>query len=183
MIGLAKVLQKPKVQTSGARDRSAQKKNDCGRIKQNKRKMMVTVVIFFLLIAATTSIYYFIIPRMELGLKTSYHQGSLNSIFVNTKISNAGTIDLRDVSVNVSVYHLKSNNKAANKIENISVLKHWSEQEIKINFVGNQYDSYIIVISIHFKSNTKTFTRTFSHITNEEFMSQSFEDRIFEIGG
>lgn len=162
---------------------TARRKSNQERPRQGRKKMLIVAVVLVLLIATTASIYYFIVPRVELNLKISCYQGSLNSIYVNTKISNAGTIDLRDASVNISVYHLKSNNEVANKIENISILKHWSEREIKINFAGNQYDSYTITISIYFRSNTKIFSKTFSHTTNGEYMSQSFEDTVSEICG
>lgn len=178
-----KTPSKPRTRHPNADGVAVQRKSNQERPRQGRKKMMIVAVVLVLLIATTASIYYFIVPRVELNLKTSYYQGSLNSIYVNTKISNVGTIDLRDVSVNISVYHLKSNNEVASKIENVSILKHWSEREIKINFIGNQYDNYMITISVYFRSNTKIFSKTFSHTTNEEYMSQSFEDMVSELGG
>jgi hypothetical protein len=138
-----------------------------------KRKKIFAVVILLIIMGGV--IFYAFIPRVELKVNTDFVQ-TPSGIFVVCEASNTGSVLVEDVNVSFNVYN------ATDELMNgtafsVNVLKRSDYAEEYVHFFGDQYESYIIHITVYFKAQGRKYQKILSHSAGE-YMRMSFEDSI-----
>jgi hypothetical protein len=139
---------------------------------------IVVVLALVALLAGGFLIYYYVYPRVDLEIKTLYHEriggGSTGGgINVNIQLTNKGTVDIEGLGITVNIINetdslMKSESLSMGDIEPHDV------QEAAMDFIGNHLETYYITISVKFSSNGEAFAKDYSYKTYEESMNIVF---------
>ncbi|UCE36481.1 MAG: hypothetical protein JSW00_13290 [Thermoplasmata archaeon] len=150
--------------------------------KNVKRTMMIILVIVIAACLIIVLSYHFVIPRIELKVVTVYRESSGLSINVDSKLMNEGTLDIKHFSMNITVLN-SSNEVVANGVHNVSSVDAHSKKSFdNIQFFGDQYEPYKIVIKIEFESGGKGYSEEYRHKVGK-YMHSNFEDKFLKWGG
>ena len=72
-------------------------------LNQNNRTLATTLLYGFVIFLLLSTSYLFIFPRTEVEVKTAYHQ-SFSGNYLQVRLTNAGTHDVSDVSLEITVW-------------------------------------------------------------------------------
>lgn len=102
-------------------------------------------------------------------------------ININTKLENIGTLKLDDLTITITV--LNSTKYQMDKLVTSDIqISPSNDREVKLNFIGNHYETYYIELELDFYSNHKDYKKSYSYVTHEDPMNIKYEDEIFEWG-
>jgi hypothetical protein len=151
-------------------------KMDVGRLATI---LFVIIVVVIIIVGLS---YQFIIPRIEVSTITQYRESSGLSINVDTKIENKGTLEIEHLSLNVTVLNSTNGVVARGDHYVSSIAPHWSKSLDNIQFFGDQYEGYKVVIELSFESSGKSYSENYSHRSGNYMMSK-WEDTFVKWGG
>ena len=138
------------------------------------------IIVLTLLVGSGLFIY--IIPRTDLSVRTVYHEtpgggGTGGVINVNVLLKNSGNTDIEDLSIDVKVLN-STGRYMSGQIGRDVAISPGRCAELKINFVGSQYDTYAISIHLRFESRSGTTIANLDHVTREDEMNLVFIDEL-----
>ena len=138
--------------------------------------MVPVAVLIIVLISFGT--YQWIIPRTDLEVRTVYHEapgggGTGGTININVLLSNLGNREISSLESTVSVM-LKTGGKVSNHETGPDTLASGDNIEVKITYIGSQYDTYLIEIQLRFDCSGDTHTTTLNYETKEDVMNLVF---------
>lgn len=143
-----------------------------------KKAIAVGAVLFLIL---PVVLYGLVIPRADVTIKTWYFEGFQNSIVVDAKIQNHGTVDITGLDLNISVMKV---------VEGVEVyitgltfsdglIGPRSEQKIdSISFNEDQTEDYILLVQISYTVGNSNIDDSFTHRVNNPYMNIVFEDNM-----
>lgn len=142
--------------------------------KQKKQiivSIMVIAVIFILILS-----YLYLIPRTELTTTTFFNE-NFSGIAVGCKVKNTGNKDIDKFSINIEI-----RNSTKVVMDNITYTKKLITPGDEffipsLQFYGNQFDEYTIILDIEFKSEGSLYKDTIKH-TAKDYMNIKWEDKI-----
>jgi hypothetical protein len=153
------------------------------KVQKNVRRMisiiLVIAIVACLIIVLT---FHFIIPRLDIKVITAYSEGTAMVINIDSKVQNDGTLDILDFSLNITVFNSSGGEVAMGDYYLPDLGAHSSNSFENIHFFGDHYEPYRITIAVNFESEGKLYTENFEHNV-EEYLLQSFEDRVERWGG
>ncbi len=147
-----------------------------------RRLALIIFVIAVVACLVTVLSYHYIIPRVELNVVTQYRESSGLSINVDSKVVNMGTLDLRQVILNITVLDSSSGVVAEAQHYASSIDAHTTRRFDNIQFFGDQYENYEIVIHIEFESSGRGYSKEYSHNVGEYMLSR-WDDTYMKWGG
>jgi hypothetical protein len=138
------------------------------------------VIVLVLLIGA--GVYLYVIPRSGLSVRTIYHEtpgggGTGGVINVNIVMENTGNQGVDGLSFEIGIKNSTGAYMTGRSGQDLSIPP-GKNAEIKLNFVGSQYDTYEIKIHIRFDSGGDTTISDLLHRTVEDEMNLVFEDDL-----
>lgn len=124
--------------------------------------------------------YQWIIPRTELEIRTVYHEapgggGTGGMINLNVLLTNWGNREVEDLDCTAVIRETGGSEMGRGIIEGESLLRK-DNVEIVIQFVGSQFNTYDIELSIRFGCTGNTYINEFSYSTFEDQMNIVFVD-------
>jgi hypothetical protein len=156
-----------------------------GKVRGKKGVFVVVITIILVFIIAQV-LYYYVIPRVNIDLKTVYHEatgggGTGGLINVNTKVVNSGTVEARDFQMTLSVYN-STEVLLINKTYSNDILSPGKEYELKVVTNGNSYEDFYITLEVEFTTSDNDYFERYNYKTYEDPMNIDFEDSIFKWG-
>lgn len=148
-------------------------------VKRLATILFVMVVVIIMIVALS---YQFIIPRIEVSTITQYRESSGVSINVDSKIENKGTLEIEHLSLNITVLNSTNVMVARGDHYVASIGAHSSKSLDNIQFYGDQYEGYKVVIELSFESKGKSYSENYSHRSGNYMMS-TWEDIFVKWGG
>jgi hypothetical protein len=150
------------------------------RRKLVKRRKIALCIALLIIIPAV--LYIGVIPRTELTVKVRYNEGLLNQINIAAELRNTGTIDAGSIKLEVSVVN-STDMEMGNAEYLVSYVgAHQSPHRLDtLTFRGNQLERYTVLIDLEFTSGSRTFSRHWSHNTDEPWINQDFVDTVSAI--
>lgn len=132
--------------------------------------MIVTVVLI------VGSLYLYIIPRTELTTKTYFNE-NFSGIAVGCKIKNTGNQDIENFFI-----HFEIRNSTKVVMDNLTFSKKLIVPGDNfyvpgLQFFGDQWDEYLIILEIEFKCEGKLYKETIKH-TAKDYLNLNWEDKI-----
>ncbi|UCG69406.1 MAG: hypothetical protein JSV09_16820 [Thermoplasmata archaeon] len=150
--------------------------------KDVRRIAMIILVIAVIACLILVLSFHFIIPRLDLKVITQYREGSALSINLDSKIQNDGTLDIQDFSMNITIFNTSGGVVAEGDYYLADLGAHSVHKFDNINFFGDQYEPYHIIIAVNFESDGKEYSEVFEHNV-KEYILQRFEDKVERWGG
>ena len=143
-----------------------------------KKRIAVVAAVVVIAILLIASLWFFVIPRTEMHVITVYHEGSTGIINVNVKLDNRGTVDAEKVSVHVLV----SNATAVflDETAETTQISPRESHEFKMHFVWDQYEHYVIEVTVDFDTESEHFSEEFVHRPGG-YMTERFEDTMDKV--
>lgn len=153
------------------------------KVRKNVRRS-VSIILVIVIVACIIIVlsFHFIIPRLDLKVITAYSEGSAMVINLDSKVQNDGTLDIIDFSLNITVFNSSGGVVAKGDYYLADLDAHSSHRFDNIYFFGDHYEPYRITIAVNFESDGKQYSENFEHNV-EEYILQSFEDRVESWGG
>ncbi len=153
---------------------------------RGKKAIIVGVVVIVIIILLANALYFFVLPRVNLEIITVYNEGiggggTGGMININTKLENIGTLKLDDLTITITVLNSTKYQMDRLVTSNIQISPS-NDKEIKLNFIGNHYETYYIELELSFYSNQDDYKKSYSYVTHEDPMNIKYEDEIFEWG-
>jgi flagellar basal body-associated protein FliL len=153
---------------------------------RGKKAIIVGVIVIAIIILLANVLYLFVLPRVNLEIITVYNEGvggggTGGMININTKLKNIGTVKIDDLTITVTVFN-STDHQMDKLVSPDNQISPSNDREIKINFIGNHYETYYIEVELSFYSNQKNYDDDYSYKTYEDSMNIKFEDEIFEWG-
>jgi hypothetical protein len=160
--------------------------DDKGTKVRGKKAVIIIVIVVILTIIFAQILYYYVIPRVNIDLKTVYHEatgggGTGGLINVNTKVINTGTVEAWDFQMTLSVYN-STEVLLINKTYSQNILSPGQEHELKLVTNGNSYEDFYITLEVEFETSDNNFYERYNYKTYEDSMNIGFEDSIFKWG-
>ena len=161
---------------AGDGEAMAEKRPDQDGRRRRRRRIGLAVAIAIILIPA---MYFFVIPRTEINVRVFYNETLLNHIYIDPQITNTGTNEATAVTLRIAV---------VNSTDSEMGRKEYSINEIEpvmgvarldaLNFRGDQYERYTILIDIELRAGGATLSRHWSHSTEEPWLNQEWTDKV-----
>jgi cell division protein FtsL len=143
------------------------------RKKWGKGKKIFVMIILLIILASL--LFYLFVPRVQLSVKTDFIE-TPSGIFVVCETSNSGTVPIKDLNVTFQV--LNATDAIINStMFSAYVLERGDQTGGYVHYFGNQFESYTILVTVHFYSYGQEFQRTFSYLA-KDYMRISFEDNV-----
>ncbi len=150
--------------------------------KDPRRTTMIIIVIAVIALVILSLSYHYIIPRLEINVVSQYRETSGLSINLDSKVLNEGTLDIKHLSLNITIMNSSGGVVARGEHYDASLSAHSSKSFDNIQFFGDQYERYRIVIRVEFESSGKGFNETYTHHVSNAMLIQ-YEDRYMQWGG
>ena len=115
-----------------------------------QRKVIAKFAVVIVAVLLILLCYSYFLPRTEVEIDTVYHS-SYSGVFVQSKVSNAGTKEITDLKVKLAVWN--STELLQSETHYPGVLN--AKQSVKLPvliFDGPHADSYELIISMEFNS-------------------------------
>jgi len=144
-----------------------------------KKAIAVGVVLFLVL---PVLLYGLVIPRADVTIKTWYYEGFQNSIVVDAKVQNHGTVDIKGLDLNISVLKVIDDIEVYITELTFSDPLIYAREEQKVEsvtFNDNQNDDYIILVQVSYEAGGKLVDESYTHHINKPYMNVVFEDHMF----
>ncbi|MGA1822919.1 MAG: hypothetical protein ACMUIG_10380 [Thermoplasmatota archaeon] len=128
------------------------------------------------------SAYQWIIPRTELEVRTVYHEapgggGTGGLINLNVLLTNWGNREIEDLDCTAVIREMDGSEMGRGVVEGES-LSRKDNVEIIIQFVGSQYNTYSVDMSVRFECSGSTYFRELNYKTHEDQMNLVFVDTV-----
>jgi len=153
---------------------------------KGKKPVFIGVVLIIVIIIFAQLLYWYVIPRVNVDLKTVYHEatggaGTGGSINVNSKYINIGTESLNNFKITLSIRD-STRSLLATKTHEESLISPGAEHELKLVTNGNCYEKFYIELEVKFRAADSDYYEKYSYETYEDAMNIGFEDSIFDWG-
>lgn len=142
-----------------------------------QKRVLVKSVTIILALFLVSVCYSYVIPRTEVEIDTVYHS-SYSALFVQSKINNAGTIDITDLKIKSSVWN--GTQMLATETNYPGILK--AKQSVKLpplKFDGPHADDYDLIISMEFSNDEGKQTITYSYEI-KDYGNLAWHDQYFK---
>jgi len=144
-----------------------------------KKAITIGVVLFLVL---PVLLYGLVIPRADVTIKTWYYEGFQNSIVVDAKIQNHGTVDIKGLDLNISI--LKVTDGVEIYITELTfsdplIYAREVQKVDSVSFNDNQNDDYIILVQVTYEASGKLVDESYTHHIDKPYMNVVFEDHMF----
>jgi len=143
--------------------------------RRRVRRVAPVVLVAFLLFAA----WWWVVPRQDVVIRAQYHEGLFNTIAVDMKVINSGTVELEPLRIELVV--TESENHTAMGFLNVttSLSPHRTFNAQAVQFKGDQLTTdYTISVTVEFTAGASHTTKTLDFRTEEPFMNLYFEGRV-----
>lgn len=137
------------------------------------RRVIAVIAVAALLFAA----WWWVIPRTDVIVKAQYHEGLFNSIAVDMKVVNGGTVTLAPLHVEMVVTDGGNHTAMGFFSLNTTLPAHRSLEAKAVQFKGDEVaTNYTIFILVSFDNGR--VQKTFEFRTEEPYMNLYFEGRV-----
>lgn len=143
------------------------------------KKLLAIIIILAIILPAV--LYYAIIPRLDITYRIAYSESFLGNIFVDLKVINDGTVEAKNIEIEVTV--LNDEDKiCAHKVYNIGILESYCENNMdSFRFRGSHLTPYALLIKVTLHSMGKSYEKVSTFNVREPYMTQMFEDKIQDV--
>lgn len=144
-----------------------------------KRAIAVGVIAFLIL---PVLLYGLVIPRVDITVKTWYSEGFQNSIIVDSKFKNDGTVEVRNMDLTITLMK---------EIDGVEVylteltfddptIYPLTEQKIdSIKVHDDQNANYVLLVELECNAGGKYVSKSYTHYIDKPYLSFFFEDKVF----
>lgn len=140
---------------------------------KKQKKMAAFLVIVVISLSYLT--YSMVIPRTELSANTSVHF-SFSGISMGFQIKNSGTIEINDLTMNVTILNSDDDIEYTEEIE-IGSLGRGEKSVHSFTFVAPQRDPHWVMITFDFTSDGQVYNETIEH-KMADYMNHNWKDEI-----
>lgn len=143
-------------------------------LKQKKQIVIAIIALGIILILLIS--YLYIIPRTRLTVKTLFNE-NFSGIAVGCYIKNSGNRDIKDFSIYMEI---RNSTKVVMDSCNYSRKLIEPGEDFftpNLQFYGDQYEEYTIILEIEFWSEDKLYKETIKH-TAKDYLNLKWEDKI-----
>jgi len=146
---------------------------------EQNRKLATTLLYGFVIFLLLSASYLYVFPRTEVEVKTAYHQ-SFSGNYLQVRITNAGTHDVNDVELEISVW--KEETLINSTIHEIELLgKRESIKLPEMRYYSEAQLSYTAIISLTFTVDGAVQHSVWSY-TIEDYANLFWEDQYLKWG-
>jgi len=147
-----------------------------------KKITMIAVIALAVIIIGAVVVYYYVYPRVDLEIKTLYHEriggGSTGGgINVNVLFSNKGTEDIEGLSLVLTVIN-QTDQLMKQDSMSVGDIEPHEASEAYVDFIGNHLDTYYITLSVKFSSGGESYSKDYSYKTYEDAMNIVFLSEV-----
>ncbi|MGA1848776.1 MAG: hypothetical protein ACMUHB_05485 [Thermoplasmatota archaeon] len=149
---------------------------------QDRRWMWALPFAILAVILLSFATYQWAIPRTNLEIRTVYHEspgggGTGGTLNVNVLFTNKGNREIEDLGSTITVTELGRGIRERYSLDpsNIGTGKNI---EVKIAFIGSQYETYLISVSVSFVCTGDSHAQTLEYQTVEDVMNLVFVENI-----
>jgi hypothetical protein len=144
--------------------------------------MWIVPMAVLLVILLGFASYQWLIPRTDLEVRTVYHEapgggGTGGTINVNVLLTNMGNRDVSTLKCDVIVM-LEGGGSVARHSLGPESLGQGENVEIKMPYIGSQYDNYLIDIEVSFDSSGDSHYKSLNYQTEEDVMNIVFVENL-----
>lgn len=143
--------------------------------RRRLRRAVPAVLVALALFAS----WWWVIPREDVVVRAQYHEGLFNTIAVDLKVINGGTVELEPLHIELVV--TESQNHTAMGFLNVtaSLSPHRTFNAQAVQFKGDQLTTeYKISITVAYTAGASQTLKTLDFRTEEPFMNLYFEGRV-----
>ena len=152
------------------------KKNSLTSISNKQKRQMIIVMMVIAVISILVISYIYIIPRTELTVKTIFNE-NFSGIAVGCKIKNSGNKDIDDFSIHMEIRNSTKGVMDELNFTRKSIRPGEEFDTTNLQFYGDQFETYTIILEIEFKSDGKSYKDTIKH-TAKDYMNLTWDDKI-----
>ena len=152
------------------------------KFKWTPKKAIVVGLLVCLVLPAV--LYGFIIPRADVTVRTWFNEGLLNSITVDAKVINDGTVEVSNLDLNISVMKEVKGVEVhiADLASYSSSVAIFSEKKFdSINFHDDENAQYVIEVKVSFDAGGSQVSKSYTHHVDQSYMNLYFNDQIQEL--
>ena len=148
-------------------------------LNQNNRTLATTLLYGFVIFLLLSTSYLFIFPRTEVEVKTAYHQ-SFSGSYLQVRLTNAGTHDVSDVSLEITVW--KDEELINSTIHEMDILKNRDSIKLpELMYYSEAQLTHTAVISLTFTVDGLVQHSVWSY-TIEGYANLFWEDQYLKWG-
>lgn len=138
-----------------------------------------TVLAVILLSFAT---YQWFIPRTNLEIRTVYHEspgggGTGGTLNVNVLFTNKGNREINDLKATITITEVGQGIRERYSLDPRGVDTR-KNVEVKITFIGSQYETYRISVEVSFECKGNSYAETLEYVTIEDVMNLVYVENI-----
>jgi hypothetical protein len=142
--------------------------------KRAQRAIAVIVVAFVIF-----GMWWWVIPRADIQVRVQYHEGLFNSIAVDVRVINGGTVAASPMRVELVVTHNETGQAMGAINASRPVAAHSIADYDPVEFKGDQIETgYNISLTLRYDVGDGTVTKTLDFRTIEPFMNLYFLARV-----
>ena len=141
------------------------------RVRRVAPVVLVAVLVF--------GAWWWVVPREDVVVRAQYHEGLFNTIAVDLKVINSGTVELEPLHIKLVV--TESQSGAAMGFLNVtaSLSPHRTFNAQAVQFKGDQLTTgYTISITVEYSAGASHTLKTLDFRTEEPYMNLYFEGRV-----
>ncbi|MFW3146285.1 MAG: hypothetical protein ACMUIE_05690 [Thermoplasmatota archaeon] len=147
----------------------------------NRWKWVLPFVVL-IVILVVFSMYQWVIPRTDLEVRTVYHEapgggGTGGGININILMTNKGNRDIEELTCFARVRDQEGEVVAFREVESL-FMESRENVELKLHFVGSQYETYRISLDLDFSSVGRQYSRDLTYTTVEDTMNLVFVEKV-----
>jgi hypothetical protein len=152
------------------------------KFKWTPKKAIAVGAVLFLILPVV--LYTVVVPRVDVTVRSWYYEGFQNSIVVDTKVINDGSVEVRNLDINVSVL------KVVNGLEvyitqltgqTMSIGSYSEKKFSSIELHDDQNDRYVLLVRVSFDAGSRSVHESYTHHIDGPYMNIYFEDHIAEL--
>ena len=148
-------------------------------LNQNNRTLATTLLYGFVIFLLLSTSYLFIFPRTEVEVKTAYHQ-SFSGSYLQVRLTNAGTHDVSDVSLEITVW--KDEELINSTIHEMDILKNRDSKKLpELMYYSEAQLMHTAIITLTFTVDG-TVQRSVWSYTIEDYANLFWEDQYLKWG-
>jgi hypothetical protein len=144
--------------------------------------MWVLPLAVLLVILLVFSSYQWLIPRTDLEVRTVYHEapgggGTGATLNVNILLTNLGNREISSLKCDVIVSVQGGGQMRRHSLPPDS-LSRGENVEMKLSFIGSQYDNYSIDLDVSFDCSGDSYYEEWAYTTKEDVMNIVFVEHM-----
>jgi hypothetical protein len=149
---------------------------------EDRRWMWALPFAVLAVILLSFATYQWAIPRTNLEIRTVYHEspgggGTGGTMNVNVLFTNKGNRDIDDLRSTITVIEVGRGIRERYSLDP-SRITTGRNIEVKITFIGSQYETYRISAVVYFECTGDSYTETFEYETVEDVMNLVYVENI-----